>query len=140
MITGKILKLSGWPEGRIIGLAKAAAEALDPNDDMREVTLGRLAAVRADPGAYLADPALAELARECLRLTQAAATKDADVLRDEPLAYPTWGAEQIEPSARAQMDNALRLPVALAGALMPDAHPGYGVPIGAVLATAGAVV
>jgi len=38
------------------------------------------------------------------------------------------------------MDNAMRLPVAVAGALMPDAHVGYGLPIGGVLATEGAVI
>ena len=29
-----------------------------------------------------------------------------------------------------QMENACALPVAVAGALMPDAHVGYGLPIG----------
>ncbi len=140
MITRKILKLAGWPEGRLIGMAKDAAAALDPRDEMRAVTLARLAAVRANPGAFFADPVLAELAHECLRQAAAEADPAADELRDEPLPYPTWGAEQIEALARAQMDNALRLPVAVAGALMPDAHPGYGVPIGAVLATERAVV
>jgi tRNA-splicing ligase RtcB (3'-phosphate/5'-hydroxy nucleic acid ligase) len=140
MITGKILKLEGWPEGRLIGLAKAAAEALDPHDQARDATLARLAAVRADPGAFLADPRLSDLARECLRHAAASAAPASDELRAEPLPYPTWGAEHIDPSARAQMDNALRLPVAVAGALMPDAHLGYGVPIGAVLATEGAAV
>jgi tRNA-splicing ligase RtcB len=38
------------------------------------------------------------------------------------------------------MDNAMRLPVSVAGALMPDAHVGYGLPIGGVLATEGAVI
>ena len=38
------------------------------------------------------------------------------------------------------MENALRLPVAVAGALMPDAHVGYGLPIGGVLATDEAVI
>ncbi len=61
-------------------------------------------------------------------------------LRDEPLAYASWGDAFIEPSARAQMDAAMRLPVAVAGALMPDAHVGYGLPIGGVLATEGAVI
>src|SRR6185436_15197900 len=31
-------------------------------------------------------------------------------------------------------------PIAVAGALMPDAHPGYGLPIGGVLATRNAVI
>ncbi len=38
------------------------------------------------------------------------------------------------------MENACRLPVSVAGALMPDAHVGYGLPIGGVLATDNAVV
>jgi tRNA-splicing ligase RtcB len=36
--------------------------------------------------------------------------------------------------------RACRLPVAVAGALMPDAHLGYGLPIGGVLATEKAVI
>src|SRR5262249_15120284 len=125
---------------RLIGLAKAAAEALDPQDEQRDLTLARLAAVRADPGAYLADPALAGLARECLRQMAAAASAANDDLRATPLPCPTWRPEQIEAKPRQQMDTARRRPVAVAGALMPDARPGYGVPIGAVLATEGAVV
>jgi tRNA-splicing ligase RtcB len=48
--------------------------------------------------------------------------------------------EDLEQGALQQMDNACRLPVAVAGALMPDAHQGYGLPIGGVLATDGAVI
>jgi len=48
--------------------------------------------------------------------------------------------EDLEPGALRQMENACRLPVAVAGALMPDAHQGYGLPIGGVLATDGAVI
>jgi len=38
------------------------------------------------------------------------------------------------------MDNAMRLPVTVTGALMPDAHVGYGLPIGGVLATENVVI
>ena len=38
------------------------------------------------------------------------------------------------------MKNACKLPVAVSGALMPDAHVGYGLPIGGVLATRDAVI
>ena len=41
----------------------------------------------------------------------------------------------LEAEAVKQMANACALPVAVAGALMPDAHLGYGLPIGGVLAT-----
>jgi tRNA-splicing ligase RtcB len=61
-------------------------------------------------------------------------------LRAAPLPYRVWGAQHIDSEARKQMDNALRLPVSSAGALMPDAHVGYGLPIGGVLATENAVI
>ena len=38
------------------------------------------------------------------------------------------------------MYTAAKLPIAVAGALMPDAHSGYGLPIGGVLATENAVI
>lgn len=50
-----------------------------------------------------------------------------------------WG-EGLDPEAVAQMENAVSLPVAVRGALMPDAHVGYGLPIGGVLATRDAVI
>src|SRR5687767_15771560 len=53
--------------------------------------------------------------------------------------YKVWG-EGLEPDALNQMANACKLPVAAAGALMPDAHVGYGLPIGGVLATDNAVI
>jgi tRNA-splicing ligase RtcB len=43
--------------------------------------------------------------------------------------------ENIDTSAIQQMNTAMQLPIAVAGALMPDAHHGYGLPIGGVLAT-----
>ena len=54
-------------------------------------------------------------------------------------AYKTWGTD-IDPEAKAQMDAAISLPITVAGALMPDAHVGYGLPIGGVLATEDAVI
>lgn len=55
-------------------------------------------------------------------------------------SYKIYGAEQIEQGALQQMETAMKLPVAVAGALMPDAHQGYGLPIGGVLATNNAVI
>ena len=53
--------------------------------------------------------------------------------------YRTWGEHLIEQGAKTQMETAASLPVALAGALMPDAHLGYGLPIGGVLGLDNAV-
>src|SRR5262245_47470607 len=59
--------------------------------------------------------------------------------RSEPVKYRQWG-EKLEEEAVMQMERACLLPVAVAGALMPDAHVGYGLPIGGVLATENAVI
>ncbi|WP_258049094.1 RtcB family protein [Hymenobacter sp. NBH84] len=54
--------------------------------------------------------------------------------------YALFGAEHIDQGAIHQMETAMKLPVTVAGALMPDAHHGYGLPIGGVLATDNAVI
>ncbi len=59
--------------------------------------------------------------------------------RAVPAPYRQWGKD-LEPQSVQQMENACRLPVAVRGALMPDAHLGYGLPIGGVLATRDAVI
>ncbi|PKN95275.1 MAG: RNA-splicing ligase RtcB [Chloroflexi bacterium HGW-Chloroflexi-6] len=138
IITGKILKLNNWPDGKIIGLAKEIAAELAETGLEREDILARLDSVRLNPGQFLAEPLLAELARECIRLLPK--EEQSDTLRELPLAYPIWGREAIDDGSLAQMDNAMRLPVSVAGALMPDAHIGYGLPIGGVLATDNAVI
>jgi len=61
-------------------------------------------------------------------------------LKERGDVYAVYGAEHIEEGARVQMDVAMKLPVTAAGALMPDAHQGYGLPIGGVLATRNAVI
>jgi tRNA-splicing ligase RtcB len=59
--------------------------------------------------------------------------------RESMAPYRVWG-EHLEPDSLRQLQNACSLPVAVAGALMPDAHVGYGLPIGGVLATDNAVI
>ncbi len=49
-------------------------------------------------------------------------------------------AEVLEPTALEQFLSAMALPFVIDGALMPDAHTGYALPIGAVVATNGVVV
>jgi tRNA-splicing ligase RtcB len=59
--------------------------------------------------------------------------------RDQPAPWRQWGKD-LEAIAVEQMENAVRLPISVRGALMPDAHLGYGLPIGGVLATQNAVI
>jgi tRNA-splicing ligase RtcB len=88
-------------------------------------------AVVANPAAFVDDPLRGEFATALLKAPPPP--------RAEPVAYRQWG-EGLEPEAVMQMERACLLPVAVAGALMPDAHVGYGLPIGGVLATENAVI
>ena len=88
-------------------------------------------ALIADPEAYTSHAIFAPLA-EVLSVESYAE-------REEPAPWAMWG-EGLDEKSIAQMRNACRLPVARRGALMPDAHLGYGLPIGGVLATKDAVI
>ena len=131
---GKDLIKLGFSPGPAIGLAlslaPAAEAALGPEAALRE-----LQKVAMDPTDHLDHPQFAELARALVAETE----RPKQVPREEPAPYQTWG-EGLEPGAVQQMVNAAWLPVAVAGALMPDAHQGYGLPIGGVLATENAVI
>ncbi|MCB9032386.1 MAG: RtcB family protein [Chitinophagales bacterium] len=62
------------------------------------------------------------------------------LLNETGVELTTYGLNHIEEGAIKQINTAIKLPVAIAGALMPDAHQGYGLPIGGVLATNNAVI
>src|SRR5688572_16105819 len=88
-------------------------------------------AVVANPALFAEDPLRKEFAK--------AVVNSPPPPRVVAVNYRQWG-EGLEPDAIRQMNDACTLPVAVAGALMPDAHVGYGLPIGGVLATEGAVI
>lgn len=73
--------------------------------------------------------------------TEFGAPAELQRLRDSPQPHTIYGVVgmDIEPSAVAQLTLALQLPIAVRGALMPDAHPGYALPIGGVFAAHRAV-
>ncbi|MEW6279073.1 MAG: RtcB family protein [Candidatus Eremiobacterota bacterium] len=96
----------------------------------------RLTSVAHDPSAFFDDPVFGELARAvAARSVQPAGYAE----RAQAAPWKQWG-DDLEPQAVQQMVNACRLPVAVRGALMPDAHVGYGLPIGGVLATENSVI
>src|SRR5204863_6437600 len=65
---------------------------------------------------------------------------EAIALNKTGIQFNVFGSEYIEEGAMHQMYQAAKLPISVAGALMPDAHVGYGLPIGGVLATHNAVI
>lgn len=62
------------------------------------------------------------------------------ILRSEAREFSVFGQKGIEQNAIRQMQQVMQLPIAEKGALMPDAHQGYGLPIGGVLATKNCVL
>lgn len=61
-------------------------------------------------------------------------------LRNTRAPFSIFGENEIEEQAKFQLYDVLKLPIAVQGALMADAHSGYGLPIGGVLATDNAVI
>lgn len=60
-------------------------------------------------------------------------------LADQAAYYAVFTADRFESGTYDQMDTVARLPVFVRGALMPDAHPGYAMPIGGVAGLRGAI-
>jgi len=123
----------------MIGFAKDAASRLINQGLNREVVLLQLAEVRRNPELFLDNSLFTDLAHECIQIYKFQ-DKERDELRKQTLSYPVWGRENIDDNSLAKMDHAMRLPITVAGALMPDAHVGYGLPIGGVLATDNVVI
>lgn len=65
---------------------------------------------------------------------------DAPATPRKAVPFDVWGASGIDENTITQMKEACSIPHAVQGALMPDAHVGYGLPIGGVLACDNAVV
>ena len=60
--------------------------------------------------------------------------------RQTPLPYKVFGSEGIDAGAHSQMAKVMSLGPVVAGAMMPDAHVGFGMPIGGVAAVENAVI
>lgn len=92
-----------------------------------------------NPEEYLADEIWSKLAK-IFSPIEAATKREIISLTDEPKQLKVFGAKHIDNNAKQQMQTAMSLPIAIKGALMPDAHAGFGMPIGGVLAVQNAVI
>lgn len=128
----------GIPRGEPLREAiRAVEDALGEGMDKKTIrtTLSLLA---KNPAAYRDHPHFGKVAEAILAIEEA---RTRFVERPEPAPYRIWGnPSDLEAEAIQQMKNACRLPISVRGALMPDAHVGYGLPIGGVLATQHAVI
>lgn len=133
-LTGNDLKQIGFTEGKALGLALDLVEKQYAGLSFDQ-KLSLLKQVLDNPSSFINDATLAPVAAELLKPAD-----ETIALNIEGKSYQIYGADAIEQGALQQMETAMKLPVTVAGALMPDAHQGYGLPIGGVLATNNAVI
>lgn len=106
----------------------------------RQAKLGLLQAVLREPERYYKHEILSGVAKSLQPEEPDPNAPNYPELNAAALPYKIYGEAGIEEGALRQMEIAARLPVAKAAALMPDAHQGYGLPIGGVLATQNAII
>ncbi len=126
----------GVPPGepmKLAGMAVGQARQMGiPKRDIPDL----ITAVVENPADYTNDDLLSDLANAILAQHTAVPTFTP---RSKPAPYHIWG-DDLDKGSIEQIENAVQLPVSVRGALMPDAHIGYGLPIGGVLATHNAVI
>ncbi len=136
-ITGKQIRAIGYPEGPVVSVAMHTLSTHFKHHTL-EQAVEILKDILAAPENYLADEVLVKIAEKLIE-TEDAENEEVH-LNEQGIDYAIFGEKHIEEGALLQMNIASKLPVAVAGALMPDAHQGYGLPIGGVLATNNAII
>ena len=131
MRPNQLMKL-GIPAGEPLRLVLAAMQDLSATGVTGRRLRGLMDQLIAEPSGLLDHPQLSGAAKALL---EAPVYKE----RSEPAPSRIWG-DDFEAGALEQLEDACSLPVSVAAALMPDGHQGYGLPIGGVLATRGAVI
>ncbi|HQQ99939.1 MAG TPA: RtcB family protein [Ferruginibacter sp.] len=136
-LEGKELRAIGFPEGPVISVAKQVMEKHCKHRTKDEV-YSVLKEILESPQDYTADEILGPIAKQLLPKEVAEGAEIS--LNQTGIPFNVFGQEHIEEGAMHQMYQAAKLPISVSGALMPDAHSGYGLPIGGVLATDNAVI
>jgi len=131
MISGKNLKKWGVPHGPVFGVALKVFNDIGLTAGEAKSIIGDII---SSPSSHLEGPysAIASLLIDNER--------DKIRLRDRACHLKIYGREMIDEKAIHQMYEICKTPIAVRGALMPDAHYGYSMPIGGVLATDNVVI
>lgn len=136
MHTRDLIKCGVPKAPRVLAAAKAATKAAAVAGIKKGALREALKAALGAPELHREDPLFGGLARAILESQDA---RENFRERETAAPYQRWG-EDLDPAAVEQMEQACRLPISARGALLPDAHVGYGLPIGGVLAARNAVI
>lgn len=134
-LSGKDLIKIGFPQHNIIHVALGLITRYRKGEKKENILL-EVKTVLEAPEKFRADPIWAKLAEGLIQPVEARMRQ----LNKQMAPFTIFGENEIDEQAKKQLYEALKLPIAYRGALMPDAHMGYGLPIGGVLATDNAVI
>lgn len=134
-LRGKDLIDIGYPQNTSISIAMEVM-LRNYKRESKDKVLSLLKEVLLDPEKFKGDGMYGKIAEALMGAKKTEARK----LNATRAPFTIFGENEIEEGAKEQLFTALKLPISKAGALMPDGHSGYGLPIGGVLATANAVI
>ncbi len=121
-ITAKELRELGYPSSPVIPVAMEVMMRNYkhlPSEEARAILLN----VLEKPEDYYEDDCLCKIAEKLK--PQPAILPNHVALLEKGIPFSVFGREYIEEQAMNQMYQASKLPIAIAGSLMPDAHAGY---------------
>ncbi|MFJ1473610.1 RtcB family protein [Capnocytophaga cynodegmi] len=128
-----ILKL-GYPNNQSVNIALEVMKRNFNNKNQAYIK-SLLKEILANPKAFEKHLTFGQIAEELLSSKKTEKRQ----LNAQRTDFKIFG-ENISEEAKNQLYTALKLPISVSGALMPDAHSGYGLPIGGVLAIENAVI
>lgn len=137
-LKGKDLRKINYSSNQVISLAIDVMSKYYKHSS-KEEQLELLCDVKNNFGKYLEDEVLGVIAQNFDDTPKLKERKEIKINRESG-DFTVFGRKHITANAYQQMESVMRLPVVEKGALMPDAHVGYGMPIGGVAATKDVVI
>lgn len=134
-LSGKDLIKLGFPKNNAINIALGQINRYRKKEK-KERILAEAQQVLLHPEQFKGDGTWGKVVEGLINPVQVKFNQ----LRTTRAPFSIFGENEIDEQAKFQLYDALKLPIAVKGALMPDAHSGYGLPIGGVLATDNAVI
>ena len=134
-LSGKDLIKLGFPQNNVVNIALGQIHRYRKREK-KEKILVEAKEVLIAPEQYIGDGIWGKIAEALIKPVEVRMQQ----LNNQCAPFSIFGENEIDEQAKRQLYDALKLPVVVQGALMPDAHSGYGLPIGGVLATDNAVI
>lgn len=134
-ISGKDLIKLGFPKNNSINIALGQIHRYRKKEK-KDSILAEAKEVLVTPEKFIGNGTWGKIAESLIKPVEIRKHE----LMNTRAPFSIFGENEIDQQAKFQLYDALKLPIAVAGALMPDAHSGYGLPIGGVLATDNAVI